>query len=1325
MRQYAIRLVIALLLSAAMGCMGFAQSGASSSLNGIVVDQSGGVMPGAEVTVKNDATGAISKAITAENGTFSIPSLTAGTYTATVDVPSFKQSVVKNIVLVVGAPSNIRIVMQVGGRTETVTVVAGAEVVQSSTATVSTTLTTTQIANLPLQTRNALDFLVFMPNANTTGGARNTTFMGMASTFVNITVDGISTQDNYNKNSDGFYTMITARPDSIQEVTVATAAAGADSSGGGAVQIKFVTRGGNNEFRGSLYDYERNYAMNSNYWFNNRDIAPAYWGDGPGYGQTCTPQQLVSEWENCKAPRSKVILHQAGGRVGGPISIPGLFSGKDRAFFFVNYERFMMPSMATRNNTIFAPTMEQGIYSYVYRQSGQPDVVKAVDLWSVARTSGFTSTIDPTVQKLLADIRNAVGQQGTINSYPLVGTDPNYQNHIWQVKGMEIRNYLTTRFDVNLTAKHRIEAAFNGENRSREPDNVNGAAPRYPGFPNYGDNAGNRGAASFALRSTITARIVNEARGGFTMGTTLWYHNVPYDIASGVDGVADLGGYFWNVGSVSSPSIITNAERRNAPMKTFEDSLTWSKGSHNLSFGGKFEHRAGWRWTKIFSPTLGYGIPSSYDPAYAMFNSVNGPKNFPNATSTQISSAASLYASLTARITSISGTAYRDEDSGEYVFYGDANRRSRQRFLGLYVQDSWRMRPNFTLSLGARWEINFPWMPLNQSYSWSTPENVWGLSGVNSLFEPGASGGVPSEVYQYEPGSPAYNVDYKAINPSVGFAWSPQFGGFLEKMTGSGTQTVVRGGFSIAYLNYDVGTYDSMFFSNPGGNVSAARNQNLGNLIPAGGSYPLLFRDRMTDPHLLDPAPFPTEPAYPLLVGISNSVNAFEPDIRTPYTMSWSFGIQREITKDMAIEVRYAAQRSLQEWFQQDLNERTIVENDWIEEFSKAQGNLYANMAAAKGRTFRYDSTVPGTQPLPIILSYLSPNKLDPNNSNNYTSAVLGSTQAGVFTNTSYVNSLNTYSPAPNTIASALSGDATRRGYAIGNGLPANFFFVNPNVASAWIYKNGGGSMYDSMVVELRRRMSKGLLIQGSYTWAKGFNIDFLSWRSPWVKNLGSTLPHALKLNWVYDLPFGQGRALFGGAGRWTDMIIGGWEFEGTSRIQSANLRDLGNINLVGMSLEEFQDSLGIYFDDANKKIWYIPEDIRTQSYYAYQYDAGGFTSGAPSGRYVAPAGSAKGGNCIQVVSGDCAPRHFYYRGPSSFTRFDLSLVKRIRFTETTNFELRGEFLNAFNNVNFNSISTSSGSSLNMGLVNGGFTDNSNSQDPGGRLVQIVLRFNF
>jgi len=98
-------------------------------------------------------------------------------------------------------------------------------------------------------------------------------------------------------------------------------------------------------------------------------------------------------------------------------------------------------------------------------------------------------------------------------------------------------------------------------------------------------------------------------------------------------------------------------------------------------------------------------------------------------------------------------------------------------------------------------------------------------------------------------------------------------------------------------------------------------------------------------------------------------------------------------------------------------------------------------------------------------------------------------------------------------------------------------------------------------------------------------------------------------------------------------------------------------------------------------------------------------------------------GNCVQIVSGDCAPRHHYVRGPQ-FTRIDLSLVKRIRITERKNFELRAEFLNAFNYINFYG-NTCASNSLTCGQVGSAYRDESNQQDPGGRLVQIVLRINF
>ena len=840
----------------------------------------------------------------------------------------------------------------------------------------------------------------------------------------------------------------------------------------------------------------------------------------------------------------------------------------------------------------------------------------------------------------------------------------------------------------------------------------------------------NRGAVSYALRSTITPRLVNEFRGGILLGTTLFNPNAgPGDFTQ--TGPGNLDGFSWTPYNITGVTAVTSPSRRNGPVKSFDDTLTWTKGSHSMSFGGSFMQVNSWEYSQTLVPAISFGLPSAYDPAYVMFDSTNGGKNFPNATASQITTASTIYASLTARVTQISASAYINEDTNKYTYIGPFTKRALQREMGIFAQDSWRMLPNFTLTYGLRWEVQFPWTPLNNAFSWASTAEAWGPSGINSLFKPGSTGGKPTLLYEFKPGTHAYDTDYKSFAPSVGFAWTPKAqGGILGKVLGTSGQTVLRSGFAIAYNRMGMFDYSDAFYaSNPGGNIDATRNQNLGNLVTGTGTdvYPVLFRDKSR----LAPPPFADSPVWPIKPTISNSINAMEPDIRTPYTMSWTFGVQRELTKDMAIEVRYVATRNLQTYFQRNLNEINIVENGWTKEFRLAQQNLYANMAAGKGKTFAYTGAT-GTSPLPIMLAYLG-GKVDPNNSANYTSAVLGSAQAGFFTTTTYVNYLNNYSPAPASLccstssSGSLISDATRRANAAAAGLPANLFMVNPDVQSggSWIYKNGGGNYYDSMVVELRRRLAKGLLVQANYVWAKGLNLGLNSWRQGWVKSLGSTLPQQFKVNWVYELPMGSGRALFNSAPKYLNHIIGGWEIQGTGRFQSGNLLDYGNVALVGMTDQELADSVGIRFDDAKKLTYFLPQDIIDQTYKAYSYDAGGFTSGAPTGRYLAPAGSVNGGNCIQVVAGDCAPLHHYVRGPK-LLRFDISIVKRVRFTESKNFEFRVEALNAFNNVNFyGSVSNCNSSSLSCGQTSLAYTDGSNQQDFGGRSVQIVMRFNF
>jgi hypothetical protein len=202
--------------------------------------------------------------------------------------------------------------------------------------------------------------------------------------------------------------------------------------------------------------------------------------------------------------------------------------------------------------------------------------------------------------------------------------------------------------------------------------------------------------------------------------------------------------------------------------------------------------------------------------------------------------------------------------------------------------------------------------------------------------------------------------------------------------------------------------------------------------------------------------------------------------------------------------------------------------------------------------------------------------------------------------------------------------------------------------------------------------------------------------------------------------------------------LIGGWGFNGNVRIQSGTPFSYGNVQLVGMTMKDLQDSIGIYRNQADAdgikrgNVFFLPEDIRINTFkaqnIAFTSTGGTFTQGAPTGRFIAPAGF---GNCASVFIGSCGFQNLVLKGPAFF-RSDLSIVKRIQFTETMNFELRGEFLNAFNNINFlvgaaaNDVNAPGGlGTAQVGRYTAAYQDISTTNDPGGRLIQLVLRFNF
>jgi hypothetical protein len=1245
------------LLAAFISAPALAQGTSTSSLAGVVVDSSGGALPGATITAKNNGTGATFTTVSSGTGDFNIPAMPIGTYTVTVSLQSFKTAVLSDVVLNVGIQSTVRAELEVGSVSETVEVTAAGQMVKTQTTTISSTISTSEIANTPLTSRYLLDFVTSLPGVNTPGGSRASTINGLDQSAINITLDGINIQDNTLKTTDGFFAIVSPRLDAIEEVTVSGAAQTADSAGTGAVQIKFVTRAGSNAYTGSGYWYYRSDVLNANTYFSERD----------------------------GVAKAKLQQNQPGFRVGGPIVIPGLYDGHNQAFFFVNYEEFRQPSETTRTRTILSPLAQQGIFQYVAGGGTQ-----SVNLYQLAANNGLTSTPDPVVTALLADIRAAASSTGSIE--PLA--DPNLERFRYNLSVKSQRWYPTFRVDVNMSEKHRVSGSFNYNNFSDYPDTLNSRDASFPGFPVAAGQSSKRYGVSTSLRSTFTANMVNEVRIGGSGAPVAFFDEFNKGMWTGP--LANQAGFDLGISAagITNAGPSSNKQSRNAYTFLFEDTLNWQKGTHALNIGGSYSFVQVWLKNGNLNPSIGFDVLQA-DPAKAVLNAAG---NFPGSSTGDRGRAENIYATLVGSVNSIGATAAINPGSNQFEYLRETFQEGRLGDYAFWVQDAWRPRPDLTLNLGVRWQLQTPFKALNASYSSSTLEDAWGLSGLAStcadasavnprdcnLFRPGLTDGKPiTEYYAYEAGREAYDMDWNNIAPSVGAAWTPssEGTGWLASFLGNPGDTVLRAGWSRAFQRNGMNDFTGRLDDNPGLTITATRSEANGNIIEPGASAPLLLRQ----PGRLGAPAFQADRIYPMTDINTGDVGLFDPDIQVPYADTWSAGWQRAISRNMAVEVRYVGTRGRDLWRVYNYNELNILENGVLGEFRAAQANLQANIAAGRGGNFRYFGPGTGTSPLPIALAYFA-GRTDADNPAAYSGV-------GDFASSTFVNPLAAFNPNVFTWATNLDGTQPRISNALAAGLAPNFLVANPDkLGGVNVTGNGNFTKYNSMQVELRRRMANGLQFNTSYVYGRGYQSDFYSFRVPtvWSLDTGTEggVTHAIKGNWVYEVPVGQGRRFASNAGAVMDRLVGGWQVAGTFLLRSGALVNFGNIRMVGFDVNDLKE---MYFfrKDADGIVTMLPDDVITNTVRAFSVSATsatGYSSlGAPEGRYFAPA---NGPDCIETINngyGDCGTRDVEIDAPW-VKNVDLSIVKLVPIAGRVRAEVRFELLNAFNLVNFSPV---------------------------------------
>ena len=329
----------------------------NATINGQITDPQGKIVPGVTVQAVNIDTNSVYPGKTNGSGIYVIPALPPGRYRLVVRKDGFKEINKTDLVLHVQDTFEQNFTLEVGSTSESVTVEAGALVMNTTDASVSTVIDRNFVANIPLNGRSFQDLISLTPGVVTqspqsggyTGSNGDFSVNGQRTQSNNYIVDGISANTNPGNGNGGpdpgtsgslgastvlGTTQSLLSIDALQEFRVESSTYSAEyglSPGG---QFSFVTRSGTNSFHGSLFDYFRNDVFDANDWFNNH------------YG----------------IAKPALRQNDFGGTIGGPVSIPGVYDGKDKTFFFVSYEglRLTQPTEATPGEYVPSMSLRAG-----------------------------------------------------------------------------------------------------------------------------------------------------------------------------------------------------------------------------------------------------------------------------------------------------------------------------------------------------------------------------------------------------------------------------------------------------------------------------------------------------------------------------------------------------------------------------------------------------------------------------------------------------------------------------------------------------------------------------------------------------------------------------------------------------------------------------------------------------------------------------------------------------------------------------------------------------------------------------------------------------
>jgi hypothetical protein len=1077
-----------------------AQSG-RSAVRGNVRDQQGNVVAGATVTLANTEKNFSRTQTTTQDGGYVFSAVPPDTYTLTVEATNFKKTSVSEVEALVDSSVVADVSLEVGSVSETVNVTAGGEAPLNTTdGSIGVAFENRRIEQLPLNARNVVGLLSLQP-----GVTRDGYVNGGRADQANITLDGVDVNEQQSgldiNTGEAFASVLRSTPDSLQEFRVTTTNGNADQGRSSGAQVSLITKSGTNDWHGSLYHFHRNTVTTANDFFNNKD----------------------------GVERPQLLRNIFGGAVGGPLK-------RDRAFFFFTYEGFREATAQTVLREVPLPTLGQGMVRYQTDSgasgpgcpAGTPAGVRCLTSSQIGAAYNLAYGVDPGRNPLALSVLADAARRYPANSSS-VGDGLNTAGFRFNATTPSNLNVYHGRLDFNLTDRQNLFArgVYQDDRITRVqrfPDTV---APQLWNHPK-----------GLAIGHTWTASnsIVNRFSYGLTRAS----------FTDGGDSTQNSVSFRF----IYSPLNFSRTIQRSTPVHNLVDDVSWIKGTHSMQYGANVRLIKNNRLTFGNAFDLAITNPSYYDFSgdVVLFDDFGDPI-FPDVDPGAETDLRDAMTAIIGRFSQYSLNLNYDK-SGRLLPAGTGVQRSfATEEYEFYGQDSWRIRPNLTLTYGLRWYTSTPVYETNglqvkpvQSLGEYFERRVAGAEAgrpVNDLITIDLAGKKNDR-----PGY--YQQDWNNFAPAVAIAWSPDLGdNWVGNLIGRNGRSVIRGGYRMTYdrigsqlaVNFDLN-------SSLGYRLGPAISANTFNVSDRLGP---LFTGFGQNIRGLQNLTIPSSLVFPLTTPADEDQrieSSLDDTLTTPYNHSVNVTYERELGKGLSVQASYVGR------FARDLLATRDIMH--LNNLKDPQSGMDWYTAINQLIDFRNQRRpITSIAPIPFFQNIL------PGLAGTFTipgqgSVALTATQAAYRRITH--SALGGRNTTDYTFVQLLWDDGLS---PLGNNL-----FFHPQYAAFSTFSTIAQSNYNSAQFSLRQRFkdvvfdvnytyghsldnASGLQSSGSYGTA--FIVNPLNIDGNYA-NSDFDVRHIVNANWLVGIPIGRNKKFFNGMNKIADGIFGGWSLTGIFR---------------------------------------------------------------------------------------------------------------------------------------------------------------------------------